>query len=329
MIFATTARLFVLAGCLSLFMSATARAWDSEGHEIVATIANSELNPKAKAQVAELARELPTSGKTYDSITAACWMDDIRFDRNNPDYGLFKSWHYIDLPIDSRDPAPSFVPGSDNEEHGDVVQALKRAVVVLKGGTDPYITSKAVACALVMHLVGDIHQPLHCATKYFFSHHELRNDFGGNEEYISNAAPEAISANLPPGAHVPEHLSLHFFWDTAYRADFDNSSGDVFFNRHAELADFRDLAANGSLDPNFDEWATDSNAIARDFVYRELTPTENPKYSRLSSAYVEKARAISRAQLVLAGHRLAALLNSTLGADNPGPPPPPYAAGAP
>ncbi len=87
-----------------------------------------------------------------------------------PYHGMFLSWHFIDIGIDPGGPAPSFEPGDDNEMHGNVVQALKRAMVVLQGGSDPYVKSKAMACAMVMHLVGDIHQPLHCATKYFYSY---------------------------------------------------------------------------------------------------------------------------------------------------------------
>jgi len=129
---------------------------------------------------------------------------------------MFLSWHYIDIGIDPGDPQPSFEPGGDNEARGNVVQALKRAVVVLKGGTDPYIQTKAMAFAMVMHLVGDIHQPLHCATKYFMSGGRLHQDAGGNKEEVLNG---------PPGEGGK--FNLHAFWDSAYRASFDEASGRV------------------------------------------------------------------------------------------------------
>ena len=72
-----------------------------------------------------------------------------------------------------------------------------------------------------------------------------------------------------------------------------------------------------------------SNGIARDFVYRELTATDNKKYCRLSSEYVAKANALARQRLVLAAWRLAALLNHTLGAEVPVKPPLSYPAGPP
>ena len=83
------------------------------------------------------------------------------------------------------------------------------------------------------------------------------------------------------------------------------------------------------LETHIDQWARESNAIARDFVYRELTVTESRKYCRLGSGYVSKANTLARQRLVLAAWRLAVLLNNTLGADVPVKAPPSYPAGPP
>jgi hypothetical protein len=322
----------LVLAALSLLLAGTmADAWDSGGHEIVATIAYERLNSKARQAVTAFATQVRSPVQTYDAITLACWMDDLRKDPAMPYHGQFPTWHYIDLPLDSRDPRPSFVPGSDTEAHGDVVQALKRALVVLNGGTDPYVRDKAMACALVLHLVGDIHQPLHCATKYFFSGGQLRQDLGGNRELVINAPPDDA------------HFNLHAFWDSAWRAFFDDASGNVVLDpqfqegerHHPETV--RALAAemektsapppDANLEPRFDDWALESNAIARTFVYPEITATDNRKYCRLSSVYVARAQALARQRLVLAGWRLAALLNATLGAAIAPPVPPSYPAG--
>ncbi len=300
-------------------------AWDAEGHELIATLAYPRLNPKAQKAVTQLAGEMKIPGLPYDAVTLSCWMDDIRKNTALPEHGLFLSWHYIDLGIAPGDPQPPFEPGDDNEVYGNVVQALKRALVVLKGGTDPYVKTKAMACAMVMHLVGDIHQPLHCATKYFVSGGQLRQDAGGNKENVLNG---------PPGEG--EKFNLHAFWDSAYRASFDEGSGRVVLNddpdpfgrKVMELRNGR-IPTPSELGPDFDAWARESNAIARDFAYREITATDNKKYCRLSSVYVAKANALARQRLVLAAWRLATLLNDTLGAENPVTPPPPYPAGPP
>ena len=74
-------------------------------------------------------------------------------------------------------------------------------------------------------------------------------------------------------------------------------------------------SADVDLEMHIDQWARESNSIAREFVYRELTGTESGKYCRLSSVYVSKANTLTRQRLVLAAWRLAALLNNTLGAN--------------
>jgi hypothetical protein len=309
------------------------RAWDAGGHEIIATIAYAHLNPKARAAVDHLAPQIARPAHPYDFITLACWMDDLRNDASLADYGRFKSWHYIDIPIDPRDPVPSFVPGTDTDIRGNAVQALKRALVVLEGGTDPYVRDQPMALALIEHLVGDIHQPLHCATKYFFSHGQLRDDKGGNDEFVLNG---------PPG---DTKFNLHAFWDSAWRASFDQVTGDVVLDARFPHGDWLDPASVHDLateigglpvslkaddtPTNFDAWARESNAVARDFVYREITAAESPKYCRLSSGYVAQAHDLARQRLALAGLRLAALLNATLGAATPPPVPTSYPAGPP
>ena len=238
-------------------------AWDAEGHELVATMAFDRLNPKAQKAVTDLARQMENPDQAYDAITLACWMDDLRKNPAMLYHGMFLSWHYIDIGLDPGDPQPSFEPGDDNDVHGNVVQALKRALVVLKGGTDPYIQTKAMACAMVMHLVGDIHQPLHCATKYFISGGRWHQDAGGNKEAVLNG---------PPG---DAKFNLHAFWDSAWRASFDDATGCVVLDPRYQDQGPHDpqtvrlLAQDLEQQPRFppadlethiDQWARESNA---------------------------------------------------------------------
>jgi hypothetical protein len=321
-----------LAVLIAWLVPARAVGWDAAGHELIATMACDQLNPKALKAVNELAREMQKPEQAYDAVSLACWMDDLRKNTTMPYHGKFLAWHFIDIGIDPGDPPVSFEPGGDNDVQGNVVEALKRAMVVLQGGADPYVKTKAMACAMVMHLVGDIHQPLHCATKYFISGGQLRQDAGGNKEEVLNG---------PAG---DEKFNLHAFWDSAYRASFDEASGDVALDPRFEEQGLHDPqkvralasaleqeppALGADLETNFNAWARESNGIARDFVYPGMTATDNKKYCRLSSGYVAKANALARQRLVLAAWRLAALLNHTLGAEVPVKPPPSYPAGPP
>jgi hypothetical protein len=327
----TTFFRFMAGACLLWALPIPLAAWDAEGHELVAAMAYGQLNPRARKAVDALAKEMQNPTQAYDAISMACWMDDIRKnDPGMPYHGLFLSWHYIDLGIETGDPAPSLDPGDDNEMHGNVVQALKRAMVVLKGGTDPYVKNQAMASAMIMHLVGDIHQPLHAATRYFRSRGALHQDAGGNKEEVDN------------GPLGDAHFSLHNFWDSAWRASFDDASGRVVLDptyQETRLHDPQRVQALANtlvtqvppsgtdLEPHFDQWARESNDLARSFVYRELMATDSPKYCRLSSGYVAKAKGLARERLVLAAYRLATLLNETLGAEGAVVVPPSYPAG--
>ncbi len=325
----------VIIVCLLTIASSSSRAWDPDGHQIVATIAFDQLNPKARAEAQTLAAQVVGPGITYDPVTVACWMDDLRgHDSNLPYHGLFFPWHYVDFGLEPTDPKPVLEPGQDNETSGNIITALKRAMVVLQGGTDPYITSKAMAYAMVMHLVGDIHQPLHAAA-YFYqeANGRWRNDAGGNRVAIVN------------GPEIEPKYNLHYFWDAAWRVSFDESSGRVVVDLHFENWNRHDArvvhslaeeleasykpADSTSLAPDFVAWANESNQIAREEVYPKLTFTENHKEARISAEYVAMANPLARRRIVLAGYRLGALLNATLGATAPGAIPASYPAGPP
>lgn len=327
---------FLMIGCLLAVFATRGMAWDADGHEIVATIAFDQLNPKAKAEALALAKQVTgPHGNNYDPITAACWMDDLREREGSfPCQGFFFPWHYISLGLEPGDPRPLTEPGQDNETSGNVITALKRVMVVLQGGTDPYVKNKAMAYAMVCHLVGDIHQPLHAGTRY---HREAdgqwKNDAGGNKvEVVNGPANEA-------------KFNLHFFWDDAWRASFDPASGRIVLDaRYADmhhhsaalvhgLAEEMEAAdkpaASVSLATDFSAWADESNRVAREVVYPRLTYTENHREARISAEYVALANPLTRRRIVLAGYRLAALLNATLGAATPGPVLPSYPSGPP
>lgn len=314
------------------------RAWDPDGHLIVATIAFDHLNPKARAEAQILAAQVVGPDGGYDPITVACWMDDLRGQHPGlPFQGLFLPWHFIDLGLNPGDPLPKLEPGQDNEMRGNVITALKRVQVVLQGGTDPYVKTKAMTYAMALHLVGDLHQPLHAAA-YFHREGNGRwlNDAGGNKVVVVN------------GPSFERTYNLHYFWDAAWRASFDEASGRVEVERqyenwhHHDAQVVRQIATEleNSAKPSvplaseadvfdFIAWAQESNRLAREQVYPRLTFTENHQVARISAAYVAMAQPLARQRLVRAGYRLAALLNATLGADVPTAIPPSYPAGPP
>jgi hypothetical protein len=311
---------FVLLACA---LPAPAQAWDAIGHMLISEVAWPRLQPDVQRQLQTLATQLPFPGVTYDPITMGCWMDDLRTERTDvPFHGQFFSWHYIDLGLMPGDPMPSFqVTNPTDEAAGNVVQALTRAVAVMKGGTDPLIPDKVVALGLIMHLVGDIHQPLHCSTYYFpdgYPGEKPKTDAGGNRV-------EILDTDEEPGRFGPRKLNLHAFWDEAYRAKFQDGKVALDYlprdadHHDSELALYRlnvatlAPASDVSLQPDFPGWATESNQLSRDHIYGALTFDPRHRETTLTEAYVLASRELARRQLVLAGYRLAELLNGLLG----------------
>jgi hypothetical protein len=275
---------------LSLLLLApqTALAWDDTGHLLVSQIAYERLTPAAKARVDALAKTIRFCGKTYEGATLGAWMDDIKADSTHDD---LRAWHYTDIPIfDGTPPDPKMQPGKENA----VERIVWAADALRKGlGSDK---KDAELLGYLFHLVGDIHQPLHAATRVTATNRD--GDAGGNEFKL---------------AGLPEADNLHSYWDSA--------AGSFHFWSPSRPLDARErrrldayarqiVAANPAdataeaqeLDPR--KWAGESNELARAVVYTL------PENSTPTPAYEAKAQVLARRRIALAGYRLSNLLNS-------------------
>ena len=271
-----------------LLTPATALAWDDTGHLLVSQIAYERLTPAAKAKVDALAKTIRFCGKTYDGTTLGAWMDDIKSDSTHDDLRVCL---YTDIPIfDGTPPDPKMEPAQENA----VARILWATDALRKGlGSDK---KDAELVAYLYHLVGDIHQPLHAATRVTATNRD--GDAGGNEFKL---------------AGLPEVDNLHYYWDSA--------AGSFHFWSPSRPLDARErrrldayaksiVAANPAeampeareLDPQ--KWAQESNELARTVVYA-LAENSTP-----SPAYEAKAQTVARRRIALAGYRLANLLNS-------------------
>ena len=159
--------LFLSTGGVGLLPSQVA-AWGSDGHRIVARIAAAYLNPRARAAAASLLRDDPyvaactihehTRVKGVADILAcvATWADAVR---NMPAYQATKPFHFVNIPLE----APGFDAARDcPKEKGCVVSALDQYQASLADRTRPR-SDRAEALKFIIHLVGDVHQPLHDA----------------------------------------------------------------------------------------------------------------------------------------------------------------------
>lgn len=132
----------------------TAQGWGAEGHRLIGDLAERQLTPTARAEVSRLLAAEP--GSSLASI--ATWADEIRSRET-------ASWHYVNPPPGNC----SYERARDCEEGQCAVEALATQVNILKSKIPD--DARLSALKWVVHLVGDVHQPLHAGFK---------GDKGGN-----------------------------------------------------------------------------------------------------------------------------------------------------
>ena len=151
-----------LALLLGLFAGG-ALAWGPLGHEVVAELAQRQLDPAARAEVARLLRAEP--GASLRSV--ANWPDQMQ---NDPAYTALwratRSQHYVNF----RGPDCAYVPPRDCRDGQCIIAGLAQQVAIL-GDRTRTDAQRLQALKFVVHFVGDIHQPLHAG---------YRDDKGGN-----------------------------------------------------------------------------------------------------------------------------------------------------
>ena len=140
----------------------------------------------------------------------------------------------------------------------------------------------------LLHLAGDVHQPLHCTSR--FTHTQTSGDAGGN----------FVKVHCP---HCPG--KLHAFWDDALGTSHDVDDAITA----AQQLSPADPKAGAQLAP--DEWVREGVALAKSKVYTSPVKIGAGPFT-LSSSYIKKADALAAKQVALAGLRLGNLLNQII-----------------
>jgi len=242
-------------------------AWGTEGHSLVARIAEAQLTAAVRGRVAEILGP----GRTLSSV--ASWADEVR--RSRPET---YNWHFVDIPITE----PHLDMARDCPA-GDCV--LARITGLRQTLRDP-ATSPAMrteALMFLVHFVGDMHQPLHCADNH---------DKGGNTVRVTLAG---------------QATNLHSAWDSGMLARI--GSEEQLFSALSEESGRR---AKKWRRGTVEDWAEESHQAAQRKVYGGLPKAPPDTPVELGARYEKMANPLIRKQLEKAGARLARLLNETL-----------------
>lgn len=263
---------------------------NATGHMVVARIAWDVMTPAARREVLDLvkvednpASHKPTPAKDRDQFTASTYMDDIR--------PTFSSNHYINQPMDVKGQPLDKDPDRPNS-----VTFIKDNIRILEDSSATR-EQKAEALRYTMHLVGDLHQPLHCATRVSPAHPE--GDRGGGSFEVQWQGHSG-------------RTSIHSIWDEA-------AGSFTYIQRPLRPVDKKQLQEMAerieksypmkqykieARDVEPEHWAAEGFAIARKDAYTGIR--EN---GIVSAAYEQKVQGIMEQEAALAGYRLGNLLN--------------------
>lgn len=309
-----------VAFAVALVMStSTANAWWNGGHELVAYIAYKKLTPATRQRVDALVKLNPlydtwTMGIPAEQrglvayVLAATWADCIKSsgcvggytsdggdvppgdttDAQNIGYSdhlMHRYWHFIDEPYSAG--APGQPPKSPNALSE--TQLLAGAIA-----TDEPDDIKSYDVVWLEHLVGDIHQPLHATSRFTKNH--PNGDAGGNLIYF---------------CAKPCQGELHAYWDGLLG---DGPTIAQLSVTGDQLLTRKEPARARETDPA--KWVQESFALAKSAVYVAPVSADNDPAEtlspRLDAKYAAVASRVAQDQILLAGYRLAHLLNANL-----------------
>lgn len=279
----------------ALLLPAAALAWGDKGHLIVAHLASRLLTQPAQHQVGELLAE----GESLESV--ATWADGLRGSFQHPGQRPETPlWHFVDIPLNKDYDAVRDCPETPNGSCA-IGALVAFQDVLARKRKGYYSNSRYEALKFIVHLVGDIHQPLHCVDD---------DDAGGNFKSV---------------VWLDETIwKLHAVWDEAILARNMETAGIsdpiAYANRlrsqltAQQVQESRPVPGSAPTVPSratIEGWAKDAHAIGNG-AYADLPPKDPENRYRLETAYYDNHKAEVDDQLERAGIRLARMLNEAL-----------------
>lgn len=233
--------------------------WGRKGHRVTGHIAEKHLSRKAKRAIKGLLQG-------HSLAFASTYADEIKSDRS---YDAYYPWHYVNYELNET------YTDSEKNPDGDIVFAIDSCKKVLNDEKADR-TKKIFHLKMLIHLIGDLHQPLHAGRG---------GDRGGNDIQVQ---------------WFNEGSNIHKVWDTNLLETYGMS--------FSELGDELDRTTsknerNHIQQGNVSSWLAESHSLAKE-IYNSVEVGEKLGYS-----YSYKYNAVVLDQLKKGGFRLAHVLN--------------------
>ncbi len=244
---------------LSIMLIATvSSAYGPIGHRAIAKIAESYLTDEAKKQITEL---LDGEG----IVIVSTYADDIKSDR---DFDYTQMWHYVNA-----DDGQSYNDSKKNPD-GDLISAINKSIEILKNPNSSK-DEKAFRLKLLVHFIGDLHQPLHTGKA---------EDLGGNTIKVK---------------WFKKNTNLHRVWDSDLINNQQMSYTEIAETmKRPPYIDVEEIQKG-----NIISWYNESKKLSK-VVYASAQPDENLGYEYNYIYYP-----IMKERINYAGIRLAKVLN--------------------
>lgn len=301
---------------LVFLLAGSVHAWNAAGHRTIAYIAYRNLKQGTRERVDLLLQSHPDYARWVEGVPverrpleaflhASVWADEIKGDpryKNEPrdaapeeppsypDMFRHQNWHYVDEPL-SGDFAAVKIDDGLNRDWRKPPTVLSQIPAMKSTLADKRTSdaAKAWALAWLIHLTGDVHQPLHCVSRYSLdtATGKMADDAGGNRVRLLG----------------PAH-NLHAYWD-------DLMEEDASVAAVKELGDglmATNVPAKGKT--NEKDWQAEGAGLAVDFVYPGLAGAKMENGSlAVPRQYRVVATAVAGHRIAAAGYRLAQTLN--------------------
>lgn len=306
---------------LTLMLAVSSLGYGNAGHEAVGNLAARYLmGTRAEKEIIALLN--PNEGMDR----AATWADRAKFPdkylthemkeyvANNPDH---HSYHYCDIPFQER----AYHEGITGTNDKDIIHSIQICIQVLSAPNDNkdnvFKINKRIALLLLIHFIGDLHQPLHVGCSYVDDMDQFVNPETGGK-----GQPDAGANNFR--IKTPSGTSLHGYWDSLTvkaarnQADGENFT-DFLIKKNPPKADWK---ATGPIKTWPVKWTNDSLTISKK-CFEGIVPRDrffvpkSEKYKEhvewivtLPTDYAVRSRDIVEIELSKAGYRLAELLKA-------------------
>ncbi|MCU1294572.1 MAG: nuclease [Bryobacterales bacterium] len=287
---------YVLGLLLMTLLAAPAYPWWETGHQTVAQLAALHLTPAARTRIARILSVPDTPEAVGDGLaSASTWADETKFQTGTG------NWHFIDLALqDTRSDIPARCKNDDCAP-----ARIRLFAGELRSHLPGSRWSELDALRYVVHLVGDIHQPLHDASDA---------DLGGNCQQLNTAFGRA--------------KNLHSLWDGGIIGAMDVNAKSLTASLEKDIAAMSEADRQAIAAGDQDDWVWQGHQLAIEDIYGKLhIPTQPVMFPKgcpeapmaittfqpvIEGAYVDAMKPVVREQLTRAGLRLARLLNESL-----------------